>query len=71
MGVVLTKTAVFDVDINISDTSIATYNHIYDSITQAHTCQINNQVSSFLASYSSYLDNESTRFVLLLRNDGQ
>jgi hypothetical protein len=69
MGVVLTKTAVFDVDINISDISIATYNHIYDSIT--HTCQINNQVSSFLSSYSSYLDNESTRFVLLLRNDGQ
>jgi hypothetical protein len=71
MGVVLTKTAVFDLDINTSDTSIATYNQISDPITQTHTRQINNQISSFLASYSSYLDNESTHSVLLLRNDGQ
>jgi hypothetical protein len=29
------------------------------------------QVSSFLASYSSYLDNGNMHSVLLLRNDGQ
>jgi hypothetical protein len=33
--------------------------------------QLNNQVSSFLASYSSYLNNGNVCSVLLLRNDGQ
>jgi hypothetical protein len=32
---------------------------------------LNNLVSSFLASYSSYLDNGNVYSVLLLRNDGQ
>jgi hypothetical protein len=32
---------------------------------------LNNLASSFLASYSSYLDNGNMYFVLLLRNDGQ
>jgi hypothetical protein len=59
------------VDINTSDTSTPTHNQISDPITQAHACQLNNQVSSFLASYSSYLDNGNVYSVLLLRNDGQ
>jgi hypothetical protein len=59
------------VDINTSDTSTPTHNQISGPITQAFACQLNNQVSSFLASYSSYLDNENVYFVLLLRNDGQ
>jgi hypothetical protein len=46
-----------DVDINTSDTSTLTHNQISGSITQARACQLNNLVSSFLASYSSYLDN--------------
>jgi hypothetical protein len=33
--------------------------------------QVSNQVSSFLASYSSYLDNGNMCSVLLLRNDEQ
>jgi hypothetical protein len=33
--------------------------------------QLNNQVSLFLASYSSYLDNGNMCSILLLRNDGQ
>jgi hypothetical protein len=40
-------------------------------ITRAHARQLNNQVSSFLVSYSSYLDNGNVYSVLLLRNDGQ
>jgi hypothetical protein len=60
-----------DVDINTSDTSIPTHNPISGSITQARARQLNNQVSSFLASYSSYLDIGSMCSVLLLRNDGQ
>jgi hypothetical protein len=60
-----------DVDINISHTSTPTYNQISGLITQVCTRQLNNQVSSFLASYSSYLDNENVCSVLLLRNDGQ
>jgi hypothetical protein len=46
-----------DVDINTSDTSTPTHNQISGPITRAHARQLNNQVSSFLASYSSYLDN--------------
>jgi hypothetical protein len=46
-----------DVDINTSDTSTPTHNQISGLITQARACQLNNQVSSFLASYSSYIDN--------------
>jgi hypothetical protein len=60
-----------DVDINTSDTSTPTHNQISGPITQARVRQLNNQVSSFLASYSSYLDNGFMCSVLLLRNDGQ
>jgi hypothetical protein len=60
-----------DVDINTSDTSTPTHNQISGPITRAHARQLNNQVSSFLASYSSYLDNGYMCSVLLLRNDGQ
>jgi hypothetical protein len=59
-----------DGDINTSDTSALTHNQISGLITRAHTRQLNNQVSSFLASYSSYLDNGFMCSVLLLRNDG-
>jgi hypothetical protein len=58
-----------DDDINTSDTS--THNQIASLTTQARACQLNYQVTSFLASYSSYLDNENVRSLLLLRNDGQ
>jgi hypothetical protein len=60
-----------DVDINTSDTSTSTQNQISGPITQARAHQLNNQVSSFLASYSSYLDNGYMCSVLMLRNDGQ
>jgi hypothetical protein len=60
-----------DVDINTSDTSTPTHNQISGPITRARARQLNNQVSSFLASYSSYLDNRNMFSVLLLRNDGQ
>jgi hypothetical protein len=60
-----------DVDINTSDTSTTTHNQISGPITQAHARQLNNQVSSFLASYSSYLDNGNVYSILLLRNGGQ
>jgi hypothetical protein len=60
-----------NVDINTSDTSIPTHNQISGPITRARACQLNNQVSSFLASYSLYLDNENMYSVLLLGNDGQ
>jgi hypothetical protein len=60
-----------DVDINTSDTSTPTHNQISGLITRACARQLNNQVSSFLASYSSYLDNGNVCSVLLLRNDGQ
>jgi hypothetical protein len=62
-----------DVDINTSDTSTSTptHNQISVPITQARARQLNNQVSSFLASYSSYLDNGNVCSVLLLRNDGR
>jgi hypothetical protein len=63
--------AVTDVDINTSDTSTPTHNQIFGLITQACARQLNNQVSLFLASYSSYLDNGNMCSVLLLRNDGQ
>jgi hypothetical protein len=60
-----------DVDINTSNTSTPTHNQISGSITRARARQLNNHVSSFLASYSSYLDNGNVYSVLLLRNDGQ
>jgi hypothetical protein len=56
--------------INTNDTSTPTHNQISGPITQAHARQLNNQVSSFLASYSSYLDNGNVYYVLLLRNNG-
>jgi hypothetical protein len=62
---------VSDVDINTSDTSTPTHNQISDPIIRARAHQLNNQVSSFLASYSSYLDNGNMCSILLLRNDGQ
>jgi hypothetical protein len=58
-------------DINTSDTSTPTYNQISGLITRARECQLNNQVSSFLDSCSSYLDNGNMHSVLLLGNDGQ
>jgi hypothetical protein len=60
-----------DVDINTSDTSTPTHNQIFGPITRARVCQLNNQLSSFLASYSSYLDNGNVYSNLFLRNDGQ
>jgi hypothetical protein len=42
-----------DVDINTNDTSTPIHNQISGPITWAHARQLNNQVSSFLASYSS------------------
>jgi hypothetical protein len=45
-----------DVGINTSDTSTPTHNQISNPITWARARQLNNQVSSFQASYSSYLD---------------
>jgi hypothetical protein len=60
-----------DVDINTSDTSTPTHNQISGPITRAHVHQLNNQVSSFLAYYLSYLDNGNLYSILLLRNNGQ
>jgi hypothetical protein len=60
-----------DVDINTSDTTSPTHNQISGLIIRARARKLNNQVSSFLASYSSNLDNGNICFVLLLRNDGQ
>jgi hypothetical protein len=60
-----------NVDINTSDTSTPTHNQISGLITWVRAHQLNNHVSSFLASYSSYLDNGNVYFVLFLRNDGQ
>jgi hypothetical protein len=54
-----------------SDTSTPTHNQISGPITWARARQLNNQVSSLLASYSSYLDNENMCSILLLRNNGQ
>jgi hypothetical protein len=63
--------SIVDVDINTSDTSTPTHNQIFGPITRARVRQLNNQVSLFLASYSSYLDNGNMSSILLLRNDGQ
>jgi hypothetical protein len=49
-----------DVNINTSDTSTPTHNQISCPITRARACQLNNQISSFIASYSSYLENGNT-----------
>jgi hypothetical protein len=43
------------VDINTSDISTPTHNQISGPITRARARQLNNQVSSFLASYSSLM----------------
>jgi hypothetical protein len=59
-----------DEDIKMSNTSTPTHNQISGPITQARARQLNYQVTSFLASYSSYLDNENVHSLLLLRNDG-
>jgi hypothetical protein len=59
------------VDINTSDTSTSTHNQISNPITRARARYLNNQVSSFLASFSSYLDNGNVCSVLLLRNGRQ
>jgi hypothetical protein len=58
------------VDINTNDASTPTHNQISGPITRARARQLNNQVSSFLVSYSSYLDNGNMHSVLLLRNSG-
>jgi hypothetical protein len=60
-----------DVDINTGETSTPTHNQISSLITQARACQLNNQLSSFLASYSYFLDNGNMYSILLLRNDEQ
>jgi hypothetical protein len=60
-----------DVDNNTSDTSTPTHNQISDPITRARARQLNKQVSSFPASYSSYLDNENVCSILLLKNNGR
>jgi hypothetical protein len=57
------------VDINTSDKSTPIHNQISGPITRACACQLNNQVSSFLASYSSYLGNGNVCSILLLTND--
>jgi hypothetical protein len=62
-------TMAIDVDINTSDTSTPTHHQISGLITWACVRQLNNQVSSFLASYSSYLDNGNMCSILFLRND--
>jgi hypothetical protein len=59
-----------DEDINTSDTSTPTHNQISGPITRICACQLNYHVTSFLASYSSYLNNESMCSLLLLINDG-
>jgi hypothetical protein len=56
-----------DVDINTSQSSTPTHNQISGPITRARARQLNNQVSSFLASYSSYLDNGNMCSIWLLR----
>jgi hypothetical protein len=60
-----------DVDINTSDTFTPSDNQIFGLITRAHALQLNNQLSSFLTSYSSYLDCENVFSILLHRNDGR
>jgi hypothetical protein len=60
-----------DVDINTSNTLTPTHNQISSPITRVLVHQLNNQVSSFLASFSSYLNNGNMHSILLLRNDGQ
>jgi hypothetical protein len=55
-----------DADINTNDTSTPTHNHISGLITRARAGQLNNHVSSFLASYSSYFDNGNVCSILLL-----
>jgi hypothetical protein len=59
-----------DEDINTSDTSTPTHNQISGLITWARACQLNYQVTSLLASYSSYLYNGNACSLLLLRSDG-
>jgi hypothetical protein len=59
-----------DVNINTSDTSTPTHNQIFCPITQSRGCQVNNQVFSLLASYSSYLVNGNVCSILLIRNNG-
>jgi hypothetical protein len=54
-----------------STQAIHPHNQIFGLITRARARQLNNQVSSFLASYSSYLDNRNMCSILLVRNDGQ
>jgi hypothetical protein len=60
-----------DEDINTSETSTLTHKQIFGPITRIRARQLNYQVTSFLASYSSYLDNGNVCSLLLLRNDGQ
>jgi hypothetical protein len=59
------------VDINTSNISTPTHNQIFGPITRARVRQLNNQVSSLITSYSSYLDNGNVCSILLIRNDGQ
>jgi hypothetical protein len=54
-----------------STPAIHPHHQIFGPITRARVRQLNNQVSSFQALYSSYLDNGNVCSILLLRNDGQ
>ena len=60
-----------DEDINTINTSMPTQVHIHGPITRARARQLNYQVSSFLSSYSSYLDHENPCTFVLLRNNGE
>jgi hypothetical protein len=61
-----------DEDITTNDTSSPTQDRVIAGpITRARTCQINNQVSSFLCSCSSYLDCGDTCTLVFIRNHGQ
>jgi hypothetical protein len=61
-----------DEDITTNDTSSPTQDRVIAGpITRARACQLNNQVSSFLSSCSSYLDCGDTCTLVLIRNHGQ
>jgi hypothetical protein len=59
---------VFDEDINTTPTPSPTP---LGPITRARAHQLNHQVSSFLNSCPSYLDNGDACTLVLLRNDGE
>jgi hypothetical protein len=61
-----------DEDITTNDTSSPTQDRVIAGpITRARARQLNNQVSSFPSSCSSYLDCGDTCTLVLIRNHGQ